>query len=77
LRDQEGQRLQRIVRRGKPESDRVRRATIVIASASGIPVPAIARLVAADEDTVRDVMHTFNERVWPAWTLSGRQAIPT
>ena len=32
------------------------------ASASGTPVPAIARLVAADEDTVRDVIHAFNQR---------------
>ncbi len=35
---------------------------IIMASASGTPVPAIARLVAADEDTVRDVIHAFNER---------------
>jgi hypothetical protein len=34
---------------------------IIMASASGTPVPAIARLVAADEDTVRDVIHAFNE----------------
>jgi Winged helix-turn helix len=33
---------------------------IIMASASGTLVPAIARLVAADEDTVRDVIHTFN-----------------
>src|SRR6266699_2958630 len=32
-----------------------------MASASGTPVPAIARLVAAHEDTVRDVIHRFNE----------------
>jgi Winged helix-turn helix len=25
-------------------------------------VPSIARLVAADEDTVRDVIHAFNEK---------------
>jgi len=47
LSDQEGQRLQRIVRRGKHGSIRVRRAMIIMASASGTPVPAIARLVAA------------------------------
>ena len=35
---------------------------MIMASASGTPVPAIARLVAADEDTVRDVIHAFNER---------------
>jgi len=62
LSDQEGQRLQQIVRRGKHGSIRVRRAMIVMASASGTPVAAIARLVAADEDTVRDVIHAFNEK---------------
>ncbi|MGI5224025.1 IS630 family transposase [Actinoallomurus sp. CA-142502] len=62
LTDQEGQRLTQIVRRGKGESIRVRRAMMIMASASGTPVPAIARLVAADEDTVRDVIHAFNER---------------
>jgi transposase len=60
LSDQEGQRLQQIVRRGKHGSVRVRRAMIIMASASGTLVPAIARLVAADEDTVRDVIHLFN-----------------
>src|SRR5271165_2607992 len=62
LSDQEGQRLQQIVRRGKHGSVRVRRAMIIMASASGTLVPAIARLVAADEDTVRDVIHTFNAK---------------
>jgi transposase len=62
LTDQEGQRLQQIVRRGKHGSVRMRRAMIIMASASGTLVPAIARLVAADEDTVRDVIHSFNER---------------
>ncbi len=62
LSDQEGQRLQQIVRRGKHGSIRVRRAMIIMSSASGTPVPAIARLVAADEDTVRDVIHAFNEK---------------
>src|ERR1017187_2040560 len=62
LTDQEGRRLQQIVRRGKHGSIRVRRAVIIMASASGTPVPAIARLVAADEDTVRDVIHLFNAK---------------
>src|ERR1700738_5404616 len=61
LTDQEGQRLLQIVRRGK-QSVRVRRAMIIMASASGTLVPAIARLVAADEDTVRDVIHLFNQK---------------
>src|SRR2546423_11136337 len=62
LTDQEGSRLQQIVRRGKHGSVRVRRAVIIMASASGTPVTAIARLVAADEDTVRDVIHLFNAK---------------
>ena len=62
LTDQEGQRLQQIVRRGKHGSIRVRRAMIIMASAAGTPAPAIARLVAADEDTVRGVIHLFNEK---------------
>ena len=60
--DQEGQRLLQIVRRGKHEPVRVRRAMIIMASASGTLVPAIARLVAAGEDTVRDVIHAFNAK---------------
>ena len=62
LTDQEGQRLLQIVRRGKHGSVRVRRAMIIMASASGTLVPAIARLVAADEDTVRDVIHAVQRQ---------------
>jgi transposase len=62
LTDEEGRRLLQVTRRGKHKSIRVRRATIIMASASGTTVPAIARLVAADEDTVRDVIHAFNAR---------------
>ena len=76
LNDQEGWWLQQIGRRGKHESVRVRRAVIIMASASGTLVPAIARLVAADEDTVRDVIHAFNERGLAALALSGREAVP-
>jgi transposase len=62
LTEEEGQRLVRIVRRGRHESIRVRRATIILASSSGTPVPAVARLVAADDDTVRDVIRALNQR---------------
>jgi hypothetical protein len=62
LTDEEGRRLTQIVRRGKHGSIRTRRAMIIMASSSGTLVSAIARLVAADEDTVRDVIHAFNER---------------
>jgi transposase len=61
LTDQEGQRLQQIVRRGSTSSVRYRRAMMLLASAGGNRVPMIARLVQADEDTVRDVIHRFNE----------------
>jgi transposase len=62
LTDEEGRRLQQIVRRGKHGPIRVRRAMMIMASASGTLVPAIARLVAADQDTVRDVIHAFNQK---------------
>ena len=62
LTDAEGQTLQQIVRRGRHNSVRVRRALIIMASASGTPVPAIAGLVHADQDTVRDVIHAFNQQ---------------
>jgi hypothetical protein len=53
LSDHEGQILTKIVRRGRGTSIRVRRATIIMASSSGTPVAAIARLLAADEDRPR------------------------
>src|SRR5688500_8328076 len=65
LSDEEGRRLLRIVRGGEPKTTksviRYRRAVVVLASASGNTVPAIARLVAADENTVLEVIHRFNE----------------
>jgi transposase len=60
LTDEEGQRLLSIVRRGKHGTIQVRRAMMIMASASG--TTAIATLVAADEDTVRDVIHAFNDQ---------------
>jgi hypothetical protein len=76
LTDYEGQRLTQIVRRGRGNPIRVRRATIIMASSAGTPVASIARLVAADEDTVRDVIHAFNEKGLARWTLGGREAVP-
>ncbi|WP_310729548.1 IS630 family transposase [Streptomyces sp. N2A] len=61
LTDQEGQKLQQIVRRGSTSSVRYRRAMMLLASAGGNRVPVIAQLVQADEDTVREVIHRFNE----------------
>ncbi|CAL9672259.1 hypothetical protein SUDANB178_07540 [Streptomyces sp. enrichment culture] len=59
--DQEGQKLQQIVRRGSTSSVRFRRVMMLLASAGGNRAPMIAKLVQADEDTVRDVIHRFNE----------------
>jgi transposase len=50
-----------MVRRGTGSTVRLRRAVIVLASAGGNTVPVIARLVQADEDSVRQVIHRFNE----------------
>jgi hypothetical protein len=79
LTDAEGQTLQRIVRRGKHGTIRVRRALIIMASASGTTVAAIAGLVQADEDTVREVIHRFNqlglEALDPRWA-GGRPLLP-
>jgi hypothetical protein len=61
LTDQEGQRLQQIVRRGSTNSVRYRQAMMILASAGGNRVPVIAELVAANQDTVREVIHRFNE----------------
>jgi transposase len=61
LTDQEGQQLQRIVRRGSTNTVRYRRAMMLLASAGGNRVPVIAQLVQADEDTERDVIHQFNQ----------------
>jgi hypothetical protein len=78
LTDQEGQWLQRIVRRGSTSSVQYRRAMMLLASAGGNRVPVIAQLVQAGEDTVRDVIHRFNEigmavldpRGCPVWRVS-------
>lgn len=59
--DQEGRRLQQIVRRGSTSSVRYPRAMMLPASVGGNRAPVIAQLVQADEDTVRDVIHRFNE----------------
>ncbi|MEU5957929.1 IS630 family transposase [Streptomyces sp. NPDC047525] len=61
LTDQEGQRLQQIVRRSSTSTVRYRRAMMLLASAGGSRVPVITQLLAADEDTVRDLIHRFNE----------------
>jgi transposase len=61
LSEQEDATLLRIVRgEGRQDTIRVRRAVMVRASAHGATPPLIARLLDADPDTVRDVIHAFN-----------------
>jgi transposase len=65
LTDEEGQRLQRIVRRGGGKTMvsvvRYRRAMVVLSSAGGNTVEVIARLVQTSPDRVREMIHRFNE----------------
>ena len=50
---------------------------VVLASAGGNSVPVIARLVAADEYTVRAVIHRVtNSGRGRRWTLAGRVTVP-
>lgn len=56
----EGQRLQRTTRTSK-DPVRLRRATIVMASAQGRSVPDIAAMFATTQGYVRRVVHEFNE----------------
>ncbi len=65
LSDEEGRKLQRLVRRGEGKGKatvvRYRRALVILASAGGNTVPVIARLVQTSEDRVREVIHRFND----------------
>ncbi|WP_435842043.1 helix-turn-helix domain-containing protein [Streptomyces hirsutus] len=61
LTSQDGRQLQRIVRRGSTSSVRHGRVMMLPASTGGNRVPVIAKLVQADEDTVGDAIHRFNE----------------
>ncbi len=55
-------------------------AVMLPASAGGNRVPVIAQLVQADEDTVRDVIHRFNEIglacLDPQWAGDGGRLSP-
>src|SRR4029453_17889721 len=56
----EGNRLLRIVRRSSGSVVTWRRAQIVLLSAQGMDVAAIAKVTFTSPDRVRDVLHTFN-----------------
>jgi len=61
LRINEGQKIQRILRRSTSRV-KVRRAQVVLASNQGYKVPAIAELVHYSEHHVRAIIKDFNER---------------
>jgi transposase len=58
--DDEGRRLVRIVRRDSGSVVTWRRAQMVLLSAQGMDVPAIAKVAFTSEDRVRDVIRNFN-----------------
>ena len=60
IEDDEGRRLVRIVRRDSGSVVTWRRAQMVLLSAQGMDVPAIAKVAFTSEDRVRDVIHNFN-----------------
>lgn len=61
----EGQRLQRLARRGR-DAVTARRAAIVLCSAREMSVPQIAGTVFADPGHIRGVLRDFNERGFEA-----------
>ncbi len=64
LNDAEGRQPQQIVRRGGKIDRSIvkwRRATVVLASAGGNDVAAIARLAQTSPDRVREMIHRFND----------------
>ena len=56
----EGNKLLRIVRRSSGSVVTWRRAQMVLLSAQGMDVPAIAKVTFTSPDRVRDVLHNFN-----------------
>ena len=58
--DDEGRRLVRIIRRGSGSVVTWRRAQMVLLSAQGMDVPAIAKVAFTSQDRVRDVIRSFN-----------------
>jgi transposase len=83
----EGSRLLRIVRRDSGSVVTWRRAQMVLLSAQGMDVPAIAKVSFTSEDRVRAVIHNFNDDGFeslypryrggrpPTFTLPQRQQI--
>src|SRR3981081_1206426 len=85
LTDEEGRRLQRLVRRGEGQGKasvvRKRRARGGLAYARNNTVPVIARLVQTSPDRVREVIHNFNKMglacLDPRWAGGRPRQIPS
>jgi transposase len=58
--DDEGRRLVRIIRRGSGSVVTWRRAQMILLSAQGMNVDAVAKVAFTSEDRVRDVIRNFN-----------------
>jgi transposase len=58
---EEARRLKRLATDARHRSTRIR-SMILLASATEMPAPQIARLYLTDADHVRKVIHEFNER---------------
>jgi transposase len=76
LRLQEGQQIQRILRRSRSRI-KVRRAQVVLASNQGYRVPAIAELVHYSEHHVRAIIKDFNAHGLAALEPKPRPGRPT
>jgi transposase len=87
MRNDEGNKLLRIVRRSSGSVVTWRRAQMVLLSAQGMAVPQIAEVTFTSADRVRDVIHNFNADGFdslkpkyaggrpPKFTLAQRQEI--
>jgi transposase len=87
IRNDEGNKLLRIVRRSSGSVVTWRRAQMVLLSAQGMAVPQIAEVTFTSADRVRDVIHNFNADGFdslkpkyaggrpPKFTLAPRQEI--
>jgi hypothetical protein len=79
--DEEGRRLVRIVRQGSGSMVTWRRAQMVLLSAQGMEVTAIARVAFTSEDRVRDVIHNFNadgfSSLYPSTRAAARRSSPS
>jgi transposase len=78
--DDEGRRLVRIVRRGSGSVVTWRRAQMVLLSAQGMDVAAIAKVAFTSEDRVRDVIRNFNadgfDSLYPKYKGGGAEVHP-